>query len=264
MSQTFSLLTYNIQAGIGTQQAHHYVTQAYHQVISTKAKTQNLRNIGRFVGEFDIVCLQEVDLGGRRAGFVDQTEIVRSVSDHEHHVHQENRTVRTISRHGNAILSRFPIRSSEDLKLPGRIGGRGALVAELDMSPVTVIACVHLSLGLNDQMEQLDFLADHLNLSRYDRARKIVCGDFNCRVQSRPVRNFEDRTGMRCLTRAQHKTYPTWSPRAGFDHILTSDPITDANVQVEEAELSDHKAVSAEFRLAKAPMAVAAEEEEEG
>lgn len=250
MSQTFSLLTYNIQAGIGTQRAHHYVTQVYNQVLSTKAKTRNLREIGRFVSNFDVVCLQEVDLGGRRAGFVDQTETVRSASEHPHSVHQENRTVRTISRHGNAILSRFPIRDTEDLKLPGRIGGRGALIAELDMSPVTLIACVHLSLGVQDQMEQLEFLADHLNLPKYDRLRKIVCGDFNCSASSSPLQEFGNRTGLKCLTNTQHKTYPTWSPRAGFDHILSSESGADPKVCVEAAELSDHKAVSGEFRLA--------------
>ena len=249
MSQSFSLLSYNIQAGIGTQRAHHYVTQAYHQVISTKAKTRNLREIGRFIADFDVVCLQEVDLGGRRAGFTDQTETILSVSGHEHSVKQENRTVSTISRHGNAIFSRFPIRRSEDLKLPGRIGGRGALVAELDMSPVTVIACIHLSLGPLDQMEQLEFLADHLNLPRYDRARKLVCGDFNCGVQTAPIQTFEDQTGLKCLTNTQHKTYPTWSPRSGFDHILINETGNDPKVKVEDAELSDHRAVSTELRL---------------
>ncbi|MEM7727640.1 MAG: endonuclease/exonuclease/phosphatase family protein [Pseudomonadota bacterium] len=250
MSQTISVLSYNIQAGIGTQRAHHYVTRAHHQLMSTKAKRQRLRSIGKFVAGFDVVCLQEVDPGGRRAGFQNQGELLRETSRHPYHVHQENRSVRAISRHGNAILSRVPIKNCEDLKLPGRIGGRGALVVELDMEPSTVVACVHLSLGPDDQTEQLEFLADHLNLPRYGRARSIVCGDMNCPAQSAPLNRFREMTGLRVLTSGQHKTFPSWSPRLGLDHILTDDGRSSHQVQVEEASFSDHLPVSAEFRVA--------------
>ncbi|WP_298914427.1 endonuclease/exonuclease/phosphatase family protein [uncultured Algimonas sp.] len=248
MSQTFSILSYNIQAGIGTQRAHHYVTRAHHQLMSTKAKKQRLRAIGKFLAAYDVVCLQEVDPGGRRAGFENQGELLRDASRHPHHVFQENRAVRAISRHGNAILSRVPIVSCEDLKLPGRIGGRGALVVELDMEPATVVACVHLSLGPEDQTEQLDFLADHLNLPRYGRARSIVCGDLNCTARSAPLSRFSTMTGLRPITVGPHKTFPSWAPRLGLDHILTDDMSHDHDVSVEDADYSDHRPVSAEFR----------------
>lgn len=247
-SQTFSVLTYNIQAGIGTQRAHHYVTRAHNQIISTKAKQTRLRSIGKFIAGFDVVCLQEVDLGGRRAGFLNQVDIIQEASRHPHCVYQENRAVRTISRHGNAILSRFPVLSCEDLKLPGRIGGRGAIVVELDMEPATVVACVHLSLGPEDQTDQLEFLADHLNLPRYGRARTIVCGDLNCPAQSAPLSRFKEMTGLRTLTSGPHKTYPSWRPRLGLDHILTDAAPQSHEVEVEDAAFSDHRPVSAEFR----------------
>lgn len=247
-SGTFSVLSYNIQAGIGTQRAHHYVTRAHHQILSTKAKRTRLRSIGKFIAGFDVVCLQEVDPGGRRAGFANQGNLIREASQHPHHVFQENRAIRAISRHGNAILSRVAFKSCEDLKLPGRIGGRGALVVELDMEPATVVACVHLSLGPEDQTEQLEFLADHLNLPRYGRARTIVCGDLNCPAQSAPLTRFKEMTGLRTLTSGPHKTYPSWQPRLGLDHILSDDGPQDHDVTVEAAGFSDHLPVSAEFR----------------
>lgn len=249
MSNSFSILSYNIQAGIGTQRAHHYVTRAHHQILSTKGKRQRLRSIGKYLSGYDVVCLQEVDPGGRRAGFENQGELLREASQHPHHVHQENRAVRAISRHGNAILSRIAIRACEDLKLPGRIGGRGALVVELDMDPDTIIACVHLSLGPDDQTEQLGFLADHLNQPRFARTRKIVCGDLNCAAGSAPIAHFKDMCGIRPLTQMQHKTYPSWSPRQGLDHILSDDKNYDHAVRVEDATFSDHLPVSAEFRM---------------
>lgn len=253
MRQSFTVLSYNIQAGIGTQRAHHYVTRAHHQVISTKAKRERLRSIGKFIAGFDIACLQEVDPGGRRAGFSNQGDILSEASGHPHHVYQENRAVRAISRHGNAILSRVPIVSCEDLKLPGRIGGRGALLVEFDMEPATILACVHLSLGPDDQREQLEYLADEMDKPRYGRARKIVCGDMNCAARSGPLSRFSDVSGLRPITGAPHKTYPSWTPRLGLDHILTDDTTIDHQVTVETASFSDHLPVSARFQASSLP-----------
>lgn len=248
MNQTFSILSYNIQAGIGIQRPHHYISRAHHQLFSTKVKRQRLRAIGKFVASYDVVCLQEVDPGGRRAGFLNQGDLLREASRHPHHVYQENRAVRAISRHGNAILSRVAIHSYEDLKLPGRVGGRGALVVELDMDPATIIACVHLSLGKADQLQQIEFLADHLNLPRYGRTRQIVCGDFNCGAHSEPMKRLSEMCELRPLTTGMHKTYPSWAPRQGLDHILSDDKTYEHEVLVEDADYSDHRAVSAEFK----------------
>ena len=251
MSQTFSVLSYNIQAGIGTTRAHHYVTRAHQQVLNSRGKTRRLRSIGKFCAGFDVVCLQEVDLGGRRAGFSNQVDLLKEASKLPHAVWQENRTVRRISRHGNAILARAEILSCKDLKLPGKVGGRGALIVELDMDPATVVACVHLSLGADDQMEQLEFLADALSDKAYDRARKIVCGDLNCGASSQPISVFSKMSGAKPITGPAHKSYPSWSPRLGLDHILTDDMRHDHNVLVEDAVWSDHLPVSAEFAMTR-------------
>lgn len=253
MRQSVTVLSYNIQAGIGTQRAHHYVTRAHHQLISTKAKRDRLRSIGKFIAGFDIVCLQEIDLGGRRAGFTNQVDILQEASGHPYHVYQENRAVRAISRHGNAILSRIPIKSCEDLKLPGRIGGRGALLVELDMEPATLVACIHLSLGPDDQTAQLSYLAEQMDKPHFGRSRKIVCGDMNCAAQSAPMNQFSAITGLRPLTGAPHKTYPSWKPRLGLDHIVSDDKGIDHEVTVEAAGFSDHLPVSARFHATSLP-----------
>ena len=251
MTQGFSLLSYNIQAGIGTQRAHHYVTRAHQQLIATKAKRKRLQEIGRFISDYDVVCLQEVDPGGRRAGFTNQGDILSGISRLPHHVFQENRIVRAISRHGNAILSRIPIKDYVDLKLPGRVGGRGALIAELDMDPATVVVCVHLSLGQADQLEQVECLAEHLNLPRYKRCRRIVAGDFNCGIGSTPIQRLADLCDVRLLTASTDKTYPAWAPRHALDHILSDDTALDHGVLVEDVNHSDHRPVSARFLQAR-------------
>ena len=247
MSENFSVLSYNIQAGIGTTRAYHYVTRAHQQVVSTKAKTRRLRSIARYCAGFDVVCLQEVDLGGRRAGFSNQVDFLQAESKMPHAVWQENRAIRRISLHGNAILSRVAIKNCEDLKLPGRVGGRGALIVDLDMDPATLVVCVHLSLGEDDQKLQLDSLADALIKPERERARKIVCGDFNCPPSSPAIQAFTAKTGAKPITGPSHKSYPSWKPRLALDHILTSETRHEHNVLVEDATWSDHRPVSAMF-----------------
>ena len=68
------VLTYNIQAGIGTGALRDYVLKAHHQVVDTRKKRKTLDRIGKFISNYDIVCLQEVDLGGRRSGYESQIE----------------------------------------------------------------------------------------------------------------------------------------------------------------------------------------------
>lgn len=247
MRGTFSIASYNVQAGIGTKKAHHYITRAHNQFLSNKAKRERLHAIGRACAAFDIVCLQEVDLGGRRAGFENQVDLIQAGSGHDHAAFQENRTIRALSKHGNAILSRYALSNQYDLKLPGRIGGRGALIADVDMDPSTIIVTVHLSLGEADQTEQLDCLADHLQDRNTSSARVLVLGDLNCPVNSAPLQSFAERTGIRAVTHAGHKTFPSWTPRAGLDHILASHPDQAADVRVETIQLSDHRPVSASF-----------------
>ncbi len=94
----------------------------------------------------------------------------------------------TWSLHGNAILSRWPLRNARVLRLPvrcswaegaqARIGGRAALLAEVDTARASLtLACTHLENrttpdGRRDQMRTL------LDAVR-DSPRAIIGGDLN-------------------------------------------------------------------------------------
>jgi hypothetical protein len=164
------LLTWNIQAGIGTKRYRDYLFHAHRQVIHTAAKTAILREIAREITPYDVVCLQEVDLGGRRAGYRSQIELIAAASGHGFVAVQQNRVIPGVSRHGNAILSRWPLEIVEDLKLPGRVAGRGCLIVDVAGPQRLRVACLHLSLGAADQAAQLAVIARGL-------ARAALGGD---------------------------------------------------------------------------------------
>ncbi|MFC3068477.1 endonuclease/exonuclease/phosphatase family protein [Phenylobacterium soli] len=235
-----NLLTWNIQAGIGTSRYRDYLLRAHLQMFHAPSKMATLQNIAREIAPYDVVCLQEVDLGGRRAGYRSQVDEIAQQSRHAHVAVQENRTIPGISRHGNAILSHWPLAHVRDLKLPGRFAGRGCLVADVEGERSLTIACLHLSLGASDQMLQLAHVAQALRGARAWAAM----GDFNCGARSTPLEAFCRTTGGQ-LSGAAPMTFPAWRPRRDYDHIVIGGELSVTHYRCEPATFSDHLGLSA-------------------
>lgn len=242
-----NLLTWNIQAAIGTRRYWDYLLHAHRQVMHTPAKAATLDNIARTIAGYDLVCLQEVDLGGRRAAFRSQVDDIAAASGHSHVAVQENRTIPGISRHGNAILSRAPLNVVDDLKLPGRLTGRGCLVADVKGETDFRIVCLHLSLGPADQMIQLAAVAEALKGAQAWAA----VGDFNCAAHSAPLQTFCRTTGGR-VPAAPPLTFPAWRPRRDFDHIVAGGDLSLSHYRCEPTAFSDHLPLMAKVARTRA------------
>lgn len=238
------LLTWNIQAGIATSRYRDYLFRAHLQMFHAPSKTEALQNIAREIAPYDVVCLQEVDLGGRRAGHSSQVDEIARLSRHAHVAVQENRRVPGISRHGNAILSHWPLTNIRDLKLPGRLAGRGCLVADVEGRYALTIACLHLSLGAADQGLQLAAVANALR----GADAWAAMGDFNCGARSAPMEAFCDTIGGH-LSRTAPLTFPAWRPRRDYDHIVIGGQLSVMQYQCEAARFSDHRPVSAHVAI---------------
>ncbi len=234
------LLTWNIQAGIGTGGYLDYLLHAHRQILHTASKTQALIDIAREIAPFDVVCLQEVDLGGRRAGHRSQVDDIAMQSGHAHVAVQHNRTVPGVSRHGNAILSHWPLARIRDIKLPGRIPGRGCLVVDVVGPTPLRVACLHLSLGAADQAAQLAVVAGALR----EAPAWVAMGDFNGEARGAPLLAFCKMTGGQ-LAQPAPKTYPSWRPTRDYDHIVSGGRLSLTAYRAEPLTFSDHLPVSA-------------------
>lgn len=234
------MLTYNIQAAIGAVRTSDYIFKGHRQLLNVKAKNKTLKNIAGFIADFDIVCLQEIDLGGRRSGFKSQLDILKSLSGLEHCVEQTNRIIGRTSVHGNAVLSRYEISGYADHKLPSRIPGRGALFCQIQ--DINIIN-THLSLNKNTQFEQMSFINDLIERER----ATIMVGDLNCRSSAPHLTEFSQMADLKVLTNTQHKSYPAWRPRHDLDHIISSPSLNPEAVKVHDVRFSDHRPVSVTF-----------------
>lgn len=239
------IVSYNIQAAIGTKAYRQYLTQINRQVFHTKEKTKTLAAIADFISGYDVACLQEVDLGGRRSGYKCQVDHLLSLSESEHIASQENRVVGRISRHGNAIMSKHPQFDVQDLKLPGKRAGRGAIFAGIDAPKPFHVLNIHLSLGEADQMRQIDFLVENAPTD----VPLIIGGDFNCGAASLPVRSLSAALNLKVLTTAENKTYPSWRPRKDYDHLLVSHHFSTHDLDVVDVHHSDHRPIAASLHL---------------
>jgi len=231
------IISYNIQAGINSHRPRDYILGAHRQFIHSKKKARTLTQIGKLLSGFDIACLQEVDLGGRRSGFESQTKAILTMSGHDHAISQTNRLIGKTSQHGNVIFSRYPITDVEDHKLPGKIQGRGVLICH---TKGYTIANTHLSLGPVDQTLQFEFLKDVLS----DKKNIILVGDLNCRSHSPHLEQFAEHLDLDILTHPGTKTFPAWNPKRDLDHIIVSQEYSMGKVNVGNVRLSDHRPVT--------------------
>jgi endonuclease/exonuclease/phosphatase family metal-dependent hydrolase len=245
MTHSLQILTWNIQAAIGTTRYSQYLTRAHHQVFNTSTKRSTLEKIAEIVSKHDVVCLQEVDLGGRRSGYTCQAEQIATLSGHAHVAVQRNRTIPGISLHGNAILSRYALSDIHDFKLPGRVKGRGCLIANVQLGKGISVANLHLSLGREDQALQLGAVGEHL-------PRKhpfLVVGDFNCTTSSTHLAAFASAHKAQIAGHPHLPTYPSWRPQRDLDHIVYSDQIRMGQRESLALQLSDHLPISAEIHF---------------
>ncbi|HQR79142.1 MAG TPA: endonuclease/exonuclease/phosphatase family protein [Actinomycetota bacterium] len=231
--------------------------------------------------DVDVLGLQEVDHGQPRSGMAEQTAVAAGALGAEHwsfvptlvgtpgpggRFRASTAAEITAARsgppaqplYGVGLISRVPVREWRHLvmpatriRLPLLVPGdprprllrvpdepRGAIAAVLDLPTPVTVATVHLSFVPLVNVRQLRRVKAWLA----DLPRPLILlGDFNLpgRLPGRVTGWHEAPLGP---------TYPVFSPRIRFDHIL-SDGIRAASTQVHPLPVSDHCAVTASFWL---------------
>lgn len=248
------LLSYNIQAAIGTSSFHHYVTRSWRHVLPDWRGLQRLDRIGHVLTHYDLVCLQEVDGGSLRSGFVNQVAYLAELGRFDYWYQQLNRNLGRLGQYSNGVLSRFVPYEIEDHKLPG-LKGRGAIVAKYGSEQHTlVLVGLHLALSERARFRQLDYVRELIQ--HYEHV--VVMGDMNCRsdqIIDTPLRD----THLKQVN-GDHPTYPSWNPTRNIDHILVSPSLKINHVKVLDYDYSDHRPIAMEVSLPDALAAALAEQ----
>ncbi|UCE90605.1 MAG: endonuclease/exonuclease/phosphatase family protein [Pseudomonadota bacterium] len=238
-------MSYNIQVGISSSRPHHYFTHSWKHVLPHTTRLVNIEQIARRVHEYDIVGLQEVDAGSLRSNFINLTEFMAERAGFPFWYHQVNRNLGRIAQHSNGLLSRLRPTEMRDLRLPGLIPGRRAILARFGSKENPLVLFVlHLALSRRARLSQIDYVSDIVN--EYPHA--IVMGDMNCRPGSREMSLLFRRTHLHEPIDTKH-TFPSWRPQHNIDHILVSSDLVAHDVHVHDYPYSDHLPISMRIEL---------------
>jgi endonuclease/exonuclease/phosphatase family metal-dependent hydrolase len=235
-SPRLRLLTYNIHHAEG---------------VDGKLDLERIARVIRSVDP-DVVALQEVDRQATRTKSVDQPDELARLTK-MHVVFGDNIPLQG-GHYGNAILSRFPIRSSRNHKLPTFDGGeqRGVLEAELDwqdsfpdQSHLRVLA-THLDHRPNGREREASVRAINELVRTHPLQPAILMGDLNAVPDSIPLKELQLH-----WTRANDQpapTIPVEQPKDQIDFILFRPmnrwKVVETRV-LDEAVASDHRALLA-------------------
>jgi endonuclease/exonuclease/phosphatase family metal-dependent hydrolase len=202
----------------------------------------------------DIVALQEVDKGVQRTARRDlPAELARLTgmtcvfSNNFHYQGGE---------YGNAVLTRFPIKSSTNthykMLRPGEQRGVLQLVLNV-LSRELVFLDTHVDYR-RDDAERLASVSEVQALVGQYRGRPmILCGDFNDTPDSRTHRKLADEfiDTWTLIGTGEGLTIPADKPARRIDYIWVSkdSPLLPLRIWVPPSAASDHLPVMAEFRF---------------
>ena len=239
------ILSCNILAGASVKRYHEYFTRSWGAVLPGKYKLGNLDNLARSIADFDVVGLQEADAGSIRSGFLNQTRYLAETSGLPYWSHQPNRKLSNVSHTANGLISRSAPTEVLDYPLPGRLGGRGVLLARYGEGREALnVAIAHLSLGVQSRLRQIAFIAELL----HDRPNAMLMGDLNCAPDSPELKLLFDDTAL-APPADPRPTFPSWRPQRAIDHILVTSHLEIERMWTLPAAFSDHLPLAAEIRV---------------
>jgi endonuclease/exonuclease/phosphatase family metal-dependent hydrolase len=239
------LLTYNVHRCVGID------------------RRLDVGRIAAVIAEYepDIVCLQELDVGRARTGFVDQAQSIADRLAMTFHFHAAMKVEAEL--YGDAILTHLPERLIRSGPLPTVRGvpglePRGALWAAIEVGGVTLnVLNTHLGLVPREQRLQAAALVGELWLGHDDcRGPTLLTGDFNATSVTRPyqtlARKLKDCQRLLNL-KPTVKTFPSSFPAIRIDHCFVSPEIEITRVHAPFSPLarmaSDHLPLIVDFEI---------------
>lgn len=211
----------------------------------------------------EIIALQEVDVGKKRTGFMDQAEYLAGRLNMDHHFFpvMEN----AAEQYGLALLSVYPVSHLECCYLPALRSRRpkerrGFMAARIHTSAGGInLVNTHFGLNPSDRKVQAESLfTDAALRGTFENGEALIlCGDFNCGPRSPVYRKIVMHLND-VQTAAGRKGYPkstffSWYPFLRLDHIFISDHFEPVNVHVpgcgRTRSASDHLPVFAKLAV---------------
>ena len=218
------ILTYNVHSCVGTDRRHDPARIA--EVIAASGA--------------DIIGMQELDVGRRRTGSVDQAHAIASALRMQAHFHPAMHVEE--EKYGDAILTALPVRLIKADGLPSIGEPRGAIWVEVTAGDRTLqVINTHLGLWRRERLQQVAALLGPAWLAHPDCLGKptILMGDFNSVPSSLAYRTLT--LGLRDAGLPGPKprpTFPSRYPLLRLDYIFLSGGLASRGIHLPTDPLS--------------------------
>lgn len=237
--RTIRILTYNIHSCVGTDR---------------KLDPARIAEVIAGIGP-DIVALQEVDVGRRRTGGIDQAHLIASLLRMQVQFHPSLTVAE--EKYGDALISALPMSPAQAGPLPSLGETRGALSVEFGIGDRCLrVVNTHLGLSGRERVQQMAALLapPWLGQPHREALPTVLCGDFNAvpasaayRMAVRSLRDAQAEAG------GARATFPARLPLLRLDHIFVSQGVRVRSTEVVRNRLtrsaSDHLPLVAEIEL---------------
>lgn len=195
----------------------------------------------------DIIGLQEVDSNFVRSKFQNQLKYLADKLS-MNYAYGDNVNI-VGAKYGNGILSKYPIESYENLKLPSGKEQRGLLAAVIDIDGNKInFLNTHLGLTSSERLVQVNTISKYIDTLL---GEVILVGDFNDVHRSRSVHEMTKKlSDIGYITNnSRVPTFEVALLSKRIDYIFISKNIKANKYKVIRSNASDHYPIVADVKI---------------
>lgn len=243
------VLTYNVHKGFSAGNRHFILHQIREALYETDA---------------DILFLQEMqgehqEHEQKHHNWPECSHLEFLSQDVWPHFAYAKNAVYSVGHHGNAILSKYALKSWENINVSPFIwASRSLLHGVIELPGVIAdlhIICIHLGLSGRERRRQFETLCKRIDEHVPHDAPLIVAGDFNDwtgQAEKRFYQHLELREAYQTIHNRYAKTFPAWLPVFRMDRIYfrgLQPQYCERLTQSPWNRLSDHAPLLATFEI---------------
>lgn len=239
------ILFINFQSGMHMVSGHaQYLTSGWKYLFPHNSDA--LDDVINFIKKEDpdFVSFAEIDSSSWRSKYRDQVEFISQKTELSHFVFFPTRVNGSWIVQGSAILSKYPIADSMQIKLPGYGEKRYLCKANIKFDKYTLqYYTTHLSTNKKLNIAQRYFIAKKMCSVQ---TPAILTGDFN--IGKDEMQIIKDNT---CLDDVVFEPmFPSWKPTMILDHIFVSKEFdVQKIVTYDDEKFSDHLPIGIMYNM---------------
>ncbi len=201
----------------------------------------------------DVIALNEIRGRGKREDYQEQTETLAKLLGFPHFYFAQAILVDGCNPYGNALISRYPIKNAQTIRIPDpliKIGkfnfeARCILKAEIDAGESFTAMVTHFGLNRSEQKNAVETVLKNL-----PDKKCVLMGDFNATPENPVLAPIKSKLFDTAEVFSNTKfSFPSDKPDKKIDYIFTSRDVNVIKADLMQVIASDHLPHTAQIEI---------------